>query len=484
MSKRDGERKSSRSKAELQPEVLVNFDDSSDEEESVHSYDIRSNVASVGGSVEGSGVMLSYIAQGLGVYVLYSPAVQKRYYELKKQKLCGASVDYFQSDASMASLIDDNVAKIKYWAGGDLRKTGGKYSRGEIQNLTALKDEIMSQFVNAKVEYCKLYGLGKEAFLDRIGELSVNLRSINNFTNNFALPNPLSAPRTILDGETTEFDLSGVPEESFVVEFLSNLRLHNRSEKRHIKNKNDRYDEETANHIWQVTPENSVVVQHNFTNKFGRDELVRFGSQSMATYPQLFGGQTDEEWQSLLSNRINIKRGAADLSSNILSLWYMIFGCDVIKHPASLIHINMVFDLAEAGLLSREGLSDPDICKQTIPMSNKALSNAMFLNEFYTDHMPHRYKYNPAQGYDTKSALIASEEDLTRRWMEFKLGKGVSDYLIIQCVSDANAVDAIWKLILESFDKWQLNSCFHIAEEGQVAELSVALAALNTEDHH
>jgi hypothetical protein len=83
MSKRDGERKSSRSKAELQPEVLVNFDDSSDEEESVHSYDIRSNVASVGGS-EGSGVMLSYIAQGLGVYVLYSPAVQKRYYELMR----------------------------------------------------------------------------------------------------------------------------------------------------------------------------------------------------------------------------------------------------------------------------------------------------------------------------------------------------------------------------------------------------------------
>jgi hypothetical protein len=33
-------------------------------------------------------------------------------------------------------------------------------------------------------------------------------------------------------------------------------------------------------------------------------------------------GQTDGEWSILLRNRINIRRDAADLSQNILSLWF------------------------------------------------------------------------------------------------------------------------------------------------------------------
>jgi hypothetical protein len=137
----------------------------------------------------------------------------------------------------------------------------------------------------------------------------------------------------------------------------------------------------------------------------------------------------------------------------------LIFGCDFIKHPASLIHINKVLDLAEAG---RAGFSREDLVKNEeikIPMANKyVLSKVMHLNEYYTDYMPHQYKYNESGCPDKENKLIEYEEKLTRQWMEFKLGKSVSEYLIKQCVKEEEAVDAIWKLVLESFDKWELKS--------------------------
>jgi hypothetical protein len=376
--------------------------------------------------------------------VLYSPAVQNRYYELKNQTLSNGDATFCKNNSAMEKEIDDNLKKIKDYSGAKYSSYRNLSYVEEEKILEDLKNKIMSLFVDSKAEYCKLYGRGEQAFLEKIEDLSVNLTKINYFTSNFALPNPFSSPRTILTSikhnsdKSTKFDLSEVSDESFVVEFLSNLRLHNRSEKRHIKNIKDFNDDirETANHIWNVTPEYSVEVKHNFTDTYGRDELVRFRNKDKASYIEIISGQTDEEWSILLRDRINIKRDAADLSLNILSLWYLIFGCDFIKHPASLIHINMVLDLAEAG---RAGFSRKDLsinCRIKIPMSNNVLSSVMYLNELYTVYMPHKYKYNKYRGYDKKHELIKYEEDLTREWMEFKLGKSVSDYLITQCVND------------------------------------------------
>lgn len=73
MSKHSDARKSSNGSKVLKSKPELQLDDSSDEDESIKSYDIKSN-APIGCT---SGDVLSYITQALGIYVLYSPTVQK-----------------------------------------------------------------------------------------------------------------------------------------------------------------------------------------------------------------------------------------------------------------------------------------------------------------------------------------------------------------------------------------------------------------------
>src|SRR5690349_15428310 len=67
--------------------------DSSDEEDSVESYDFtgkleefKNSKSEILGSY-GLDAVLSFIIHAAGIHMLYSPVVQKRYYELKNEKL-------------------------------------------------------------------------------------------------------------------------------------------------------------------------------------------------------------------------------------------------------------------------------------------------------------------------------------------------------------------------------------------------------------
>jgi hypothetical protein len=68
--------------------------------------------------------------------------------------------------------------------------------------------------------------------------------------------------------------------------------------------------------------------------------------------------------------------------------------------------------------------------------------------------MPHKYLYQIKNDYDGFESLIKREAAITKAWLELKLGKAVSQYLIKQCQTDDKAIGTIWELIMESFDRW------------------------------
>ena len=78
-----------------------------------------------------------------------------------------------------------------------------------------------------------------------------------NLSNNFPRPSVVNQfTRKTLDNPY--FNLSAIAEEDFVVEFLSYLRLHNRSEKRHINN-----GEKCKNTTWTVFESKEAVELDN-----------------------------------------------------------------------------------------------------------------------------------------------------------------------------------------------------------------------------
>jgi hypothetical protein len=144
-----------------------------------------------------------------------------------------------------------------------------------------------------------------------------------------------------------------VPEEAFVVEFLAYLRLHNRSEKRHVKNK-----EQCQNTTWKIFDSvESIKLENtsNFNFSGSRGEKVKFPIKikneikyTDAKYlGKIIEPCIEKHIDFFVSKRVNIKKeyDGQNTHINLLSLWYLLFGCEVIRNPAALIHQNMVLDL-------------------------------------------------------------------------------------------------------------------------------------------
>lgn len=440
-------------------------DDSSDEDDSVEDYDIEQSILDFKESEgfknrseeEQKIIPLSFITHAIGIYLLYSPQVQERYYELKQSKL--------NSKVTEPQLCDDQAIQKKFTevAFNIFHYAGFDFWRKEIGSKNLMYNninKICEEINNNKLGYFRDY-------MSNLIKTQNNLlnkldNNIPNIKRNFLIPDPLKKPldRKTLDyNQQTnyiEFDLSEVSADEFVIEFLANLRLHNRSEKRGIKNQANYQD--TA---WKIVDSNdSRIIVHNkpyvkeqYGGKYySRNEQIEFLGNHQVQYKSFFSPQSQENVQLLLNNRINIKEGNIELSNNILALWYLLFGCEVIKNPASLIHHNMFLDLVEAQVLSwNDKMLDAMI--HEIPMSAPSvLSKVMGLNSMYSEFMPHSYHYNKENNEATK--LITREVAITKKWLEWKLGKGIAEYIVTQCAIDNNAVKAIWQLIIESLENW------------------------------
>jgi hypothetical protein len=446
----------------------TSVDDSSDEEDNVESYDIKEQfknykLANNIDEVSAQNTVLSFISHAAGIYSLYSPKVQKKYYELKKEKL--TTELSFKSEEVIQQEIEANCDKIHYFAGRDWRR--GEGNNEKMQKVfEIIKTDIYNRIITDKSKYIGAW-LKKETvtYLESIfDDKHLNPDDINNFRCNIAYPEPVADFKRKTLGSEPCFDLSAVEQETFVVEFLAYLRLHNKSEKRHLNNK-EVYPES----IWKFfDTEEAHVKLRNDSNCYYkcskdtkdyykyciRNELVLFSNDRWLSYTEILSNLTEKEQKCLLTNRINIKQGQSygDLSPDFLSSWYLLFGCEVIKNPAALIQHNMAFDLVESSKL--EWGND---MIEIIPMMEKRVTQkAVALNHEYSKYMPHQYLYQIDNNFHGHEDLITKEANIMKSWMELKLGPAVSNYLIKQIATDSDAVQTIWDLVMESFDDWGL----------------------------
>lgn len=248
------------------------------------------------------------------------------------------------------------------------------------------------------------------------------------------------------------FDLTNIGDRDFAVEFLSYIRLHNLDEKRHLYNK-----EKCKDTKWKITKNFEPVELTNsseFNNKGLRHELVDFDGYNL-TYQKAFEKQRPNDLKILLESRLKIQERAGELESkNILSLWYLLFGCEVMKNPAALIHNNMVLDLAS----SNGGVVQFD----KMPMSQAGvIIQASKLNSLYSPFMPRKYLYDKEyEDYEGVEGLIRAESDIMKDWLLLKLEED-QVYALIAELTDteerAGAIKQITDLIFNEAEKWGLS---------------------------
>jgi hypothetical protein len=292
------------------------------------------------------------------------------------------------------------------------------------------------------------------------------------------------------------FDLSKA--QNFVAEFLVMLRVFIRSDKRRIRNgKNNNLDPEMK----LLRIHKNVYIQTIYCKNKSKIENVLFfktiheannfeirtnDPKERLTYTQFFKKLSKNSLKILLAKRINIVQDDIkfenDYQKNIfMALWYTIFGVEVSRNPATLIHFNMFLDLIQAGKISWRKLF------VYFPMSESDIVvKAKWLNELYNDFMPHKHKYD----YDTRKSvrienrsiekdqgrldLITREAYTTKEWLKFKLnldGKEAEDFF--EDCSKLQTLETMHKTKYESLNGWKLegkipcDQCNRLFKEGR-----------------
>ena len=122
-----------------------------------------------------------------------------------------------------------------------------------------------------------------------------------------------------------------------------------------------------------------------------------------------------------------------------MALWYTIFGVEVSRNPATLLHVNMLFDLIQA-----EKLIWGDFYK-FFPMSiSNIVVKAKNLNYYFNDYMPHKHIYDFDTSYNIYiNILIKREAFITKKLLDFKF----KEEEIIDCSTIEN-IEKIHNLTL------------------------------------
>lgn len=485
---------SNKGKHDILSKVLTYADDSS-EDESENKNTVYDLIDQISKFKEDNSVsakpdtILSFIGHASGIALLYRGDVQIRYSELKQKS--------FKQDLQVLyNSLDNSRNKLKDMVGinHQERKTLETFIDGKIKslprNMQSLKSVENSTTKEIFEKYFYLpYPLNShfEGFQRKtLKKNSSNSSKEKTFTS---------------DEERVNFDLSDTESKDFVVEFLSHLRLHNRLDKRTSKNFLKCESEEfrqlvkiLCKHITdnQLTKNSDYADKSftfwknlrsvNFNNNIGfkkmenekqgkrpyevthRIEKVFFKEYPSSrniktTYENLFGEEEIEDFDKILQYRINIKKAGdgSTPSYKALCLWYLLFGCEVKRNPASLIHINMALDIAQENPNKTEIKKD---VKNNIPMTIadiRIVESAMCLNEFFGKYMPINYQYNPRNHgiEDSKHVLIEREAEITKKWLELKKGKVYAKELIKKCATDDNTVKEIYGLIRGSYEEWR-----------------------------
>jgi len=153
------------------------------------------------------------------------------------------------------------------------------------------------------------------------------------------------------------FDLSNIETSNFLVEFLARIRLLIRSDKRRIR-KIQRQEKYTC---WKICETNVIIKTSFFISIYppwvGRKNENVMANSERLTYTQYISSLRKNSLNILINKRINIVQDDIkfenDYQKNVfMAFWYTIFGVEVSRNPATLIHINMFLDLIQAGKIS------------------------------------------------------------------------------------------------------------------------------------
>ena len=444
---------------------FLNLDDSKDEENTVEDYNISKNFSEfIDTNKEKfpfngcNNFVLSFITHAAGVYLLYSSKVKKKYYELK-QSLKIDQTELVTADKIIPQFLSAIKKKHEHLQRPYSSQKWEKQVKDFVaKNILAIQKSIYSiddlqGLISASLQDDKVCLIARELFL----------------------------PRKVLN----EIDLIKIETNT---DFFAILRLHNRLEKRELKNREDK-KEDSFRSVRKIKWGEDIGVSRIYkqTNIL-KSESVLYSGETL-NYAHIYNEMFQDPQQCILYERIlfrHIIPGEADIeeASNIRVFYYHLFGCEAIKNPAAFIHNKMVLDLIEAKKLTWQKA----LKERELPMTmDGAIMASRIINSTYNDFMPHKYLYDKdytTLGYGQKisevnrkdaNLLLKKEINITRKWLERKLGKSISGYMIDKCckvvktaddkkeessktqkiyIVDSDAIHAIWELILESCKEW------------------------------
>jgi hypothetical protein len=276
-----------------------------------------------------------------------------------------------------------------------------------------------------------------------------------------------------------------------ITEFLTNIRLANRSQKRELRNLQDASkrreitrvknttgmirDDATMDWFFAELP-HATEIQKLHTN--GRNaEVLNMGSYGMV-YNKIRGLKTDLHKNDIfiaqqLRNILQGKPLDKSISrtfhkKQFAHLAYLLFGCETARNPGQLIEIQMILDLiinkrinSKKQLSWEKALISKDDKTHIMPMVMVGAVDAQrYLYDFYTPHLPFPYQYdNDPDGKKGKAEeLVKSEARLYDLWTQHMQEEG-------KLVEKFTSGDVI-NLIRQQYKDWY-GVDFHVKTTGE-----------------
>ena len=172
---------------------LISFDDSSDDDDSIESFDFDvvnelENVENLSGIPEEHHT-LSFIAYGIGLKKLYSKSVTRKYFEIKKNYLSYDRVDLPKCEDLKKWLnecFDDTLTNYYFRLPEGYQLITRSIFENFLNSNKSKLDMLVYQIVNNKREFFKLLTRGElmKLFVDKkITELVENYMNSESFEN-------------------------------------------------------------------------------------------------------------------------------------------------------------------------------------------------------------------------------------------------------------------------------------------------------------
>lgn len=244
-------------------------------------------------------------------------------------------------------------------------------------------------------------------------------------------------------------------EANILPKFLATLNICNRSACRHLRNNSEdnfkHLVEEEFHRKWLFPQSKRLIFDnHKFTIKDKlNDETSELGGY--ATILILINGIIDELngenivvsdeidkdvaiWiRQILQGKKRLEIGVNSISTrlmqmvkyNLIKITHLLFGSEVVRNPASLIHQQMMLDLIIVGGMTWRDALDSKIHEGKsdggeMPMSmKKAVDSFRILHYKFLRFMPHEYIYDPAvteEGSVKVEELLKREHEIMEKW--------------------------------------------------------------------